>query len=208
MDRGDGDARRDTLGRRVPRARRARGAVSATAPTVWSLGHSTLALEQLLALLAANRIERLVDVRRYPRSRRHPHFSRGALELALPRAGVQYVHLEALGGHREARLDSPHRALPLGPFRGYADHMASADFRAGLSHLVELARERRTAILCAEARWKDCHRRILCDRLVADGITVVHVRTNTPDEVHRISAEAQLDGGALVYRGAQRGLFD
>lgn len=181
--------------------------MTSDSPQLWSLGHSNLELAQFLELLRAHALERIVDVRRYPASRRLPHFARDALALALPRAGVHYVHLAELGGHREARPDSVHTALPPGPFRGYAEHMATAGFRGALAHLVELVRERRTAMMCAEARFGDCHRSLLCDRLVADGCTVVHVRRDAPDELHRLSAAARLEEGALVYRGAQRLLF-
>lgn len=181
----------------------------AAAPTVWSLGHSTRTLEELVALCRAHGVLRLVDVRRYPVSRRHPHFAKDALALALPRAGLHYVHLVDLGGHREARSDSRHTALTDGAFRGYADHMETPAFAAALAHLVTLARERRTAVMCAEARPDDCHRRLLCDRLVALGVEVLHARDERTLEPHRLAREAVLERGQLVYRAPQQlGLFD
>jgi uncharacterized protein (DUF488 family) len=181
--------------------------VSSSAPTIWSLGHSSRPLAELLALLEQHRIQRVVDIRRYPASRRHPHFSRESLMTQLPRSGVQYVHLVDLGGHREARPDSPHTALA-GAFRGYADHMRSAAFGAALRHLEALARERRTALMCAESRWMHCHRRLLCDRLSSDGVRVLHVGGG-PQEEHRTSPEVRLVDGHLLYRGTQQlGLFD
>lgn len=176
---------------------------------LWSLGHSNLALADFLELVRAHGLERVVDVRRYPVSRRHPHFARESLALALARAGVQYVHLEELGGHREERTGSVHTALPPGALRGYADHMATPGFEGALAQLLALARERRTALMCAEARVADCHRKLLCDRLVSQGVEVRHVRRSTPLELHRLADEARLEAGRLVYRAAlQRGLFD
>jgi uncharacterized protein (DUF488 family) len=118
------------------------------------------------------------------------------------------VHLVDLGGQREEQPGSPHVALR-GPFRGYADHTGTPQFAGALAHLVALARERRTAVMCAEARWSDCHRRLLCDRLVHLGARVAHVRPGVPAELHRLSPEARSEGELLVYRGdAQPGLFD
>lgn len=182
--------------------------MSAAPPTVWSLGHSNQSLEEFVELVRAHALARVVDVRRYPVSRRHPHFARESLALALPRAGVQYVHLVDLGGHREARADSPDVALPEGPFRGYADHMRSGEFQRALAQLVALARERRTAVMCAEARVADCHRRLLCDALVVRGVEVVHV-WRAGAERHALDAAVRLVDGRLEYsRGLQPGLFD
>jgi len=181
----------------------------ATTTRVWSLGHSTRTLAELVALCHAHGILCLVDVRRYPVSRRHPHFARESLALELPRAGLRYVHLVDLGGHREPRPDSRHVALPAGPFRGYADHMETSAFGAALAHLVTLARARPTAVMCAEARFEDCHRRLLCDRLVAAGVKVLHARDERTVEPHRLAREAVLEQGRLVYRAPQQlGLFD
>lgn len=177
-------------------------------PALWSLGHSTLALEAFLELCRAHALERIVDVRRYPSSRRLPHFARESLALALPRAGLSYVHLVDLGGHREERPDSPHTALT-GAFRGYADHMETPAFAAALDQLLWLARERRTAVMCAEARYRECHRRLLCDRLVTLGVAVRHVRHGAPPEEHRLAPEARRIGGRLVYAAPrQADLFD
>ena len=182
--------------------------MSAEPPLLWSLGHSNQTLEEFLALVRANELARVVDVRRYPVSRRHPHFARESLALALPRAGVQYLHLVDLGGHREARPDSPNVALPEGPFRGYADHMRSSEFQRALAQLVTLAKERRTAVMCAEARVIDCHRRLLCDALTVRGVHVVHVQRDGASE-HALDPGARVIEGGLEYsRVAQKGLFD
>jgi len=183
-------------------------AAPVSAPQLWSLGHSNRTLEEFVALVRAHELERVVDVRRYPVSRRHPHFARESLALALPRAGVQYLHLVELGGHREASAGSPNLALPAGPFRGYADHMRSSEFQRALAQLVALAKERRTAVMCAEARVVDCHRRLLCDALTVRGVRVVHVQREGACE-HALDPAAKWVGGELVYsRGVQKGLFD
>ncbi|HEX6885624.1 MAG TPA: DUF488 domain-containing protein [Planctomycetota bacterium] len=176
--------------------------------SLWSLGHSTLTLAEFLELCRAHALERIVDVRRYPTSRRLPHFAREGLALALPRAGLSYVHLVDLGGHREERPGSPHTAL-VGAFRGYADHMETPAFAAAVTQLLRLARERRTAVMCAERSPAECHRRLLCDRLVSLGASVVHLRRDAPPEPHRLPPEARPDGGRLVYAAPrQAGLFD
>lgn len=183
--------------------------VSTPGPDLWSLGHSNQTLASFLELLTTHELERVVDVRRFPVSRRRPHFARDSLALALPRIGVQYVHLPDLGGHREASPSSPHTALPPGPFRGYADHMGSPAFEAALAHLLGLSRERRTAVMCAEAHWGDCHRRLLCDRLASGGARVLHVRHGRAPEFHRPDPSARREDGRLVYRAVvERGLFD
>jgi uncharacterized protein (DUF488 family) len=149
--------------------------------------------------LRAHAIQRLADVRRYPVSRRQPHFTRDALALALPRAGIHYVHLGELGGHREERPGSPHTALA-GAFRGYADHMQTPEFARGVARLEALARERRTALMCAEARFEDCHRRFLCDALLARGARVVHVRTGAPEREHALHPAAHTGAGGWSTR--------
>ena len=182
---------------------------SVAPPTLWSLGHSTRTLAEFVELCRTHEVRRVVDVRRYPVSRRHPHFAKETLALELPRAGIHYVHLVDLGGHREPRPDSRHTALVDGAFRGYADHMETPAFGAALAHLVTLARERRTALMCAEARPDDCHRKLLCDRLVASGVEVLHALDETHVEAHRPAREAVLEHGRLVYRAPQQlGLFD
>lgn len=171
-----------------------------------TVGHSTLPLERFLALLAAHGVQRIADVRRHPVSRRHPWFARTALEPALAGAGIAYAHLPELGGHREPLPGSPHDALRVAPFRGYADHMETAEFAGGLARLAALGRERRTAVMCAEGRWTECHRRLLSDRLVTGGAEVVHVREGVESEPHVLHPAARLVAGRLLYR-RERDLF-
>jgi uncharacterized protein (DUF488 family) len=168
---------------------------------IWTLGHSNRPLETFLELVRSGGIERIADVRRYPRSRRQPHFSRERLERSLAAIGVGYVHLAELGGHREPHPDSPHAALREAAFRGYADHMQTPAFAAALERLLALARERRSALMCAEARWQSCHRRLLSDRLVAAGAIVEHLASGAPPERHVLDPRARWESGRLVYRG-------
>jgi len=168
-----------------------------------TVGHSNRPLADLLALLSAHQVEAVADVRRQPASRRHPHFAGEALERSLRDVGIDYLHIPELGGMREPRADSPHTALADGPFRGYADHMASDEFARGLSRLLALATARRTATLCAEADPARCHRSLLADTLLARGHGVSHIVDAGPARPHTRDPRAHAEGGALVYDGAQ-----
>jgi uncharacterized protein (DUF488 family) len=180
---------------------------------VLTIGHSTRPIGELLALLAENHVEVLMDVRRFPGSRRHPQFSRDALAASLAAAGIEYVHEPRLGGRRQARPDSPHTAWRVEAFRGYADHMETAEFAAALDGLIALSRTRTVAILCAEAVPWRCHRRLIADALEARGIEVCHILGPGRTDRHELDPNARvLDGGRrLLYAGPekeQRGLFE
>jgi len=172
-------------------------------PFLMTVGHSHRGLDEFLALLAAHRIEAVADVRRHPASRRHPHFAAPALAASLAAAGVAYRHLPELGGMREPRADSPHTALAETAFRGYADHMASAEFARGLEALLALAPTRRTAFLCAEADPAHCHRSFIADALVARGHRVEHILGQGPTRAHVLRQGARIEAGTLVYDGSQ-----
>jgi uncharacterized protein (DUF488 family) len=167
--------------------------------TVYTLGHSTRTPEALIALLAEHGIGGIADVRRFPASRRHPHFAREALARSLAAAGVRYDWLPALGGRRPTRSDSPHVAWREASFRGYADHMDTPEFGEGLARLQALAAERPTAIMCAEAVPWRCHRQLIADALVARGATVLHVIDGQAARPHALSRLARLDGDRIVY---------
>jgi uncharacterized protein (DUF488 family) len=169
--------------------------------TVWSIGHGTRPLDELVTVLNDARTQVLADVRSAPGSRRHPQFGQSALASSLADAGIEYLHLRGLGGRRDAVPDSPHVALKVDAFRGYADHMASAEFAAEYARLVATAREKHTAFMCAETLWWRCHRRLLSDRLTADGWEVVHLLAPGKSEPHRMWAVARLVDGRLVYDG-------
>jgi uncharacterized protein (DUF488 family) len=166
---------------------------------VWSIGHGTRPVAELLETLTDAGIRVLADVRSVPGSRRHPQFGRSALVASLADAGIEYVHLRGVGGRRDAVPDSPHVALEVDAFRGYADHMATAEFAADYARLDAIARERLAAFMCAETVWSRCHRRMLADRLAVDGWEVVHLLAPGKSEPHRIWDVARVVGGRLVY---------
>jgi uncharacterized protein (DUF488 family) len=172
--------------------------VSRGAPTVWTIGHSTHPFERFVALLVAHEIAQVVDVRRVPKSRRYPHFEGDALSRALPESGVAYVHLPRLGGWRPAREDSPNGAWRNRSFRGYADYAMSEEFVVGLVQLREIAAARRTAVMCSEALWWRCHRRLVADRLLVAGDTVGHIASGGQVAVHRLTTFAKLGPGAQI----------
>lgn len=179
--------------------------------TIFTVGHSTRRIEELVALLAEAAIELVVDVRRYPASRRHPHFGRDALCASLRSAGVEYAHEPDLGGRREARSDSRNGAIADLALRGYADHMGSAEFRAAVERLVRASAGRRVAILCAEAEPTHCHRALLSDDLLTRGLAVRHLLRPGETRPHALAAAARpREGGGVEYpaRGpAQLRLF-
>lgn len=183
---------------------------SAAAPvpaTVWTIGHSTRSWDEFLALLAAHRIEAIADVRRFPGSRRYPWFASEAMAEQLPVAGVDYLWLPQLGGRRRAQPGSPNGAWRNAAFQGYADHMDSAEFAQGLDRALDMAGRRRTALMCAEAVWWRCHRRLVSDLLTHRGITVCHILDARQGQAHELHADARPAGSGLVYPPAQAGLF-
>jgi uncharacterized protein (DUF488 family) len=166
---------------------------------IWSIGHGARPLTEFLATLSDAKIAALADVRSFPGSRRHPHFGARALAASLSDAGVEYVHLAGLGGRREASENSPHRALRVAAFRGYADHMATEEFARDYARLTEFAREKRTAFMCAETLWWRCHRRMIADRLTVDGWNVTHLLGPHRSEPHALWDAARIVDGHLVY---------
>lgn len=166
---------------------------------IWSIGHGARPLADLLALLAEHEIGTLIDIRSFPGSRRHPHLGQASLETALSTARVAYVHIRSLGGRRSEKGASLHRAIRVAGFRAYADHMESDEFREGYARLRELATATPTAFMCAETLWWQCHRRLLSDRLVADGWEVLHVLAPGKTEPHRLWDIARAEGSRLVY---------
>ena len=176
------------------------------AGAVWTIGHSTRSLADLIALLRAHGVARVVDVRRFPRSRRHPQFDADALARDLPAAGLAYLPAPALGGFRRARPDSDNTGLP-DTFRGYADYMQTADFADHLAALIDAAATTPTAIMCAEAVPAHCHRSLIADAVVARGVEVRHIVGPARAETHVLTAAARLAAGRVSYPGQPR-LFD
>ena len=167
--------------------------------TVWTVGHSTRTAAEFRTVLAAHEIELVADVRRFPGSRRLPHFSARGLERSLATAGLLYHGLPALGGRRSPLPASPNDAWRHPAFRGYADYLATEEFADGLMELLMLAHGLRTAVMCAELLWWRCHRRLIADVLVSLGARVVHIRDRDTTELHRLAAPARLDHGMLTY---------
>jgi uncharacterized protein (DUF488 family) len=170
----------------------------------YTIGHSTHAIDAFVALLTGAGVRAVADVRRFPGSRRHPQFGRDALAGALRAASIEYEHLDALVGRRSVEPGSPNGGWGERGFRGYADHMASADFAAGLVRLEALVAARPTAIMCAEALWWQCHRRLVADALVARGRVVEHIGPDGARTAHELTPFALAgDGGALTYPAPQ-----
>jgi uncharacterized protein (DUF488 family) len=174
---------------------------------ILTVGHSNHEEEDFLDLLRSAGVELIADVRRYPGSRRQPHFERTALAALLLEAGIGYRWLgESLGGRRRPLADSVNDAWESDQFRGYADHMASDEFAAGLAELEGLAGEQRVAVMCAEAWWIRCHRRLIADALTADGWRVLHLGANGRVEQHELTDFAVVEGGRITYPAQQTSL--
>ena len=169
---------------------------------VYTIGHSTRTLDELIAVLRAHGVEELCDVRAYPGSSRHPQFARASLERALVEARVAYRWAgKELGGYRkQVRSDSPHAALRSEGFRNYADHMESALFASGIAQLLEDAPRRSVALMCAERHRSRCHRSFIADHLAAlHDVEIVHILDEAGTEPHRLHEAARIDGDRLVY---------
>ena len=157
--------------------------------------------------LWGHEVEVLVDIRRFPGSRKHPHFHRDNLATGLQKAGIDYHWLEALGGRRHKRRDeSPNRGLENEGFRNYADYMLTGEFREGVEQLLEVARQKRTAIMCAEGLFWRCHRRLVSDFLVANGVIVQHIMPGGDLRPHKLATRAVVENGLVTYPG-EKSLF-
>lgn len=167
--------------------------------TVWTIGHSTRPLTEYLELLGRFRIEAVADVRRFPGSRRHPQYGRPALEKTLTERRIEYRWLPDLGGRRQPRPDSPHTAWRNASFRGYADYMDTPEFGRALDELIDLARRRRTTIMCAEALWWRCHRGLIADVLRVRGFEVLHILDDSAPVEHPLTPAARIVDGQLSY---------
>jgi uncharacterized protein (DUF488 family) len=174
--------------------------------TVWTVGHSTRSADEFAELLSAHAVKRVADVRRFPASRRHPHFAREQLEPFLAARGIDYRWLAELGGRRSARRDSSNTGWRVAAFRGYADYMETPEFGAAFATLMVLAGERNTAIMCAESLWWQCHRRLIADALVAGGHVVIHIEGADKASSHKLIAPARFVEGRLSYAAEQTGL--
>jgi uncharacterized protein (DUF488 family) len=186
-----------------PKVRRPRKPPSTAQFTLWTIGHSTRSADEFLSLLALHEIGRLVDVRRYPGSRRYPHFNYDALAARLPQAGLVYHHMPDLGGRRPTRPDSPNVGWKNAGFRGYADYMQTAEFHTAIEELTSEAARSRTVIMCAEAVPWRCHRSLIADRLVIEGWEVRHITGSSQAQKHRLTAFAVQKGRDLLYPASE-----
>jgi uncharacterized protein (DUF488 family) len=166
---------------------------------IFTIGHSTRPLEEFIALLKANGVQRLADIRTVPRSRHNPQYNRETLPASLAEAGIAYVYLPGLGGLRHARKDSPNPGWRNPSFRGYADYMQTPEFAAALDDLITLAREEPTAIMCAEAVPWRCHRSLVGDALLARGIPVEDIISPTSVHPHKLTPFAKVDSTQITY---------
>jgi uncharacterized protein (DUF488 family) len=171
---------------------------------LYTIGHSTHTFEDFIAALNAHGIRTLVDIRAFPVSRRLPHFNRESLEKSLPAAGINYVWMKSLGGYRKKILDdSPNIGLRNTSFRNYADHMLTPEFENAMTKLISLAEQSPVAYMCSERVYFRCHRMLVSDWLVAHGHEVQHIDGAGAARPHKLTAEARVADGRLIYRGDQ-----
>lgn len=170
--------------------------------TLWTVGHSTRPINDFIALLQSHGIRQLVDVRTIPRSRHNPQFNQDQLPASLLAAGLEYLHMPALGGLRHARPDSINTAWRNTSFRGYADYMQTPEFAAGLNELMRLATNQPTAIMCAEAVPWRCHRSLIADALLVRGIHVEEIVGAGTTRPHKLTPWAVVSGDSVTYPSA------
>jgi len=168
---------------------------------LWTIGHSTRSIEEFIEALKSFEIQVLADVRSFPGSRRYPQFNKAQLATSLTEDTIAYLHFPELGGRRRRRLDSHNIAWHNESFRAYSDYMETESFIQGIVRLIEVARTRPTAIMCAEALWWRCHRGLISDYLKVKGIEVTHITAIGKSEPHPFTAAARIVNGELSYRG-------
>ena len=168
--------------------------------TLWTIGHSTHTLEVFIEMLQSFNIELLVDIRRFPGSRKFPQFNKDSLEKSIPENKIEYTHLETLGGRRKVRPDTENTTWRNASFRGYADYMETPQFKEGLETLKKLALQKRTAMMCSEAVWWRCHRSMVSDALKAQGWKVMHIMGADKAQEHPFTQPAKIVDGQLSYK--------
>ncbi|MGA2266610.1 MAG: DUF488 domain-containing protein [Phycisphaerae bacterium] len=166
---------------------------------IYTVGHSNRSADELVAMLRGHGVKRIIDVRTIPRSRHNPQFNRDVLARFLRNRRIGYRHFKALGGLRHARKDSPNAGWRNASFRGFADYMQTAPFRLALETLITLARQKPTAIMCAEAVPWRCHRSLIADALTVHGLEVRHITSRTAARRHALSAMAKVSGNRITY---------
>src|SRR5512132_1459137 len=167
---------------------------------IWTIGHSTRAIDEFISLLEENEIKLLVDVRAWPGSKRYPQFNKDALAESLNAQGIRYEHFPELGGKRKSKPDSRNTAWRNASFRGYADYMETEQFQKGIERLLDVAAEAGpTAIMCAEAVWWRCHRSLIADYLKATGWKVIHIGDAKKTEEHPYTSAARIVDAQLSH---------
>jgi len=169
--------------------------------TVFTIGHSTRPIDEFLELLAAHRVQRLIDVRKIPQSRHNPQFGRDQLSSSLEQVGIHYTHMPGLGGLRRPRKDSTNTGWRNASFRGYADYMQTPEFEDSLARCIELATDQRVALMCAEAVPWRCHRSLIADALLARDIDVREITSTTDARPHALTPWARVEGTQVTYPG-------
>ena len=173
---------------------------------IFTIGHSTHTIDRFVELLWKHHIGAVADVRMHPGSRRMPHFNQLELDEALAAESIRYEHFRELGGRRAPEPGTPNTGWETEAFRGYADHMATPEFEQGVERLLALTGERVTTVMCAEALWWRCHRRLLSDALLVRGRRVRHIGGDGHLTEHKLTPFAVADGARLVYPPAQQSL--
>jgi len=167
---------------------------------LWTIGHSTLPIDEFIAHLHAHRMERVVDVRRHAGSRRHPQFNPDALAASLGQGGIDYVPMPELGGRRKPNPDSRNTSWRNESFRGYADYMETPPFARAAGELARLANEKRSVVMCAESLWWRCHRSLIADAFKALGTRVRNIESQGEASEHPFTSAAHILNGELLYR--------
>ena len=166
---------------------------------IYAIGHSTRPLEKFIELLQAHDIKTLADIRSIPRSRTNPQFNQENLARALSQVGIRYIHLKKLGGLRSPEKDSINIGWENTSFRGYADYMQSREFEEALNELIEMAKQGRIAVMCAEGNPFRCHRNLVADALTARGIPVYHISSRKTARPHQLTSFAHVENGRVTY---------
>jgi uncharacterized protein (DUF488 family) len=172
-----------------------------------TIGHSNRPIDEFLHMLESHGVERLVDVRTFPHSRHNPQFNQDALAQSLRAAAIDYRHMPALGGLRRPRPDSPNSGWRNPHFRGYADHMQSPEFQQAIRELLQIAAQKTTTVMCAEAVPWRCHRSLIADTAVAHGVPVLHIMSPAKADPHKLTSFARIDGTTVQYPAETLDLF-
>jgi uncharacterized protein (DUF488 family) len=167
---------------------------------IWTIGHSTRTFDEFLTILKSFNIELIADVRRYPGSKKYPHFNKDVLKISLSEKNIEYIHFEDLGGRRKPKLNSINTAWRHSAFRGYADYMESDIFKEEIKKLERIASKKRAALMCSEAVWWRCHRSLISDYLKVNGWTVIHIMSIEKGSEHPFTSPAKIINGKLIYK--------